>query len=195
MEQYHVTGNEYVSLPTIRERDGAVEGISCLYMGVRGMIEMLGNEGFVRPFLQCDGKAEAGTLSWQREHFWIPAFSSRNAGISFRCAYLAPIGERGFCLRLEAENEASSAHVIRIGVDGSWDETRHTVNEGIPLTMRMNIEKRSSFREPYAALSNCSASGTSSSASGVAASVSGAWISSGMTASVSEACSSSDSAS
>ena len=140
MEQYHVTGNEYVSLPTIRERDGAVEGISCLYMGVRGMIEMLGNAGFVRPFLQCDGKAEAGTLSWQREHFWIPTFSSRNAGISFRCTYLAPIGERGFCLSLEAENETSSAHVIRIGVDGSWDRTRHTVNESIPLTAGKTVK-------------------------------------------------------
>ena len=29
---YQVTGNEYLSLPTIRENDGAVEGVTFLYM-------------------------------------------------------------------------------------------------------------------------------------------------------------------
>ena len=43
MEQYQVTGNEYVSLPTIRESDGAIESISCIYMQFKGMLEM--NEG------------------------------------------------------------------------------------------------------------------------------------------------------
>ena len=28
---YQVTGNEYLSLPTIRETDGAVEGVTFLY--------------------------------------------------------------------------------------------------------------------------------------------------------------------
>ena len=42
MERYQVTGNEYVSLPTIRESDGAIEGISCLFMRLKGMIELKG---------------------------------------------------------------------------------------------------------------------------------------------------------
>ncbi len=148
MEQYQVTGNEYVSLPTIRESDGAIEGISCLYMGVKGMIEMTGKDGFIRPFLQCDGEAEAATHSWQREHFWIPSLFSDKGGISFRCTYLTPIGERGFCLRLEAKNGTSSAHEIRIGVDGSWDETLHTVNESIPLTAGKSV-KRSAWNHMF----------------------------------------------
>ena len=139
--RYQVTGNEYVSLPAIRESDGAVEGISCLYMSVKGMIEMTGKDGFIRPFLQCDGAAAALAPAWQREHCWIPSFFSNRAGIAFRCTYLTPMGERGFGLRLEAKNETPAAHEIRIGVDGSWDETLHTVNESIPLTAGKSVKK------------------------------------------------------
>ena len=148
MEQYQVTGNEYVSLPTIRESNGAIEGISCLYMSVKGMIEMTGRDGFVRPFLECDGEVAAWTPSWQREHFWIPSLLWDRAGISFRCTYLTPVGERGFCLRLEANNGTSSTHEIRIGVDGSWDETLHTVNESIPLTAGKSV-KRSGWNHMF----------------------------------------------
>ena len=34
---YQVTGNEYLSLPTIREEDGAVEGVTFLYMQAKGL--------------------------------------------------------------------------------------------------------------------------------------------------------------
>ena len=50
---YQVTGNEYVSLPAIRENGGAIESISCLYMNLKGMIELKGRNGLIRPFLQC----------------------------------------------------------------------------------------------------------------------------------------------
>ena len=36
---YQVTGNEYLSLPTIREADGAVEGVTFLYMQAKGLLD------------------------------------------------------------------------------------------------------------------------------------------------------------
>ena len=57
MEQYQVTGNEYVSLPTIRESDGSIESISCLYMQLKGMIELKGLNGFIRPYPRTGWKA------------------------------------------------------------------------------------------------------------------------------------------
>ncbi len=41
---YQVTGNEFVSLPTIRESDGAVEGLTFLYMQLKGLLEMRGGK-------------------------------------------------------------------------------------------------------------------------------------------------------
>lgn len=37
---YQVTGNEYISLHTIRESDGVVEGVTFLYMQVKGLLEL-----------------------------------------------------------------------------------------------------------------------------------------------------------
>lgn len=145
---YQVTGNEYVSLPTIREEDGAMEGISCLYMSVKGMIELKGNDGFIRPFFQCDGKEMRISPSWERSHCWIPSWVSDAGGIRIRCTYLTPVRERGFVIRIEADNHSGTAHEIRAGVNGAWDETLHTVNESIPITAGKTV-KRSGWNQMF----------------------------------------------
>ena len=146
--KYQVTGNEYVSLPTIREDDGAIESISCLFMNLKGMIELKGRNGLIRPFLQCGGQEIILTPSWSREHYWIPAFSSKAAGLVFNCIYLTPIEERGFVVRLEIKNQSHSACKIKTGVNGSWDETLHTVNESIPITEGKTV-KRSGWNDMF----------------------------------------------
>ena len=52
---YQVTGNEYLSLPTIRETDGAVEGVTFLYMQLKGLLEIRGDAGLIRPYVQAEG--------------------------------------------------------------------------------------------------------------------------------------------
>lgn len=132
--EYQVTGNEYISLPTIRNNDGAIESVSCLYMAVKGMLEMKGKNQFLLPFICCDDQSLALQPEWSRDHFWIPSFVSSGNGVLFHCIYLCPIGERGFILRLEAENHDDTDHHISIGVHGDCSETLHTINESIPLT-------------------------------------------------------------
>ena len=48
-QKYLVTGNEYLSIPTLRESDGAVEGIAFIHMGGKGMIGLVGDGA--RPLL------------------------------------------------------------------------------------------------------------------------------------------------
>lgn len=45
MPAYQVTGNEYLSLPAIREDTGAVEGLTVLHMGAKGLLELSGGDG------------------------------------------------------------------------------------------------------------------------------------------------------
>ena len=56
MEKYIPTGNERVSLPTIRESDGGIESISFLSMTLKGMLELRGNaeSALMQPFLQAE---------------------------------------------------------------------------------------------------------------------------------------------
>lgn len=144
MNAYQVTGNEYVSLPAIRESDGAAEGISCLYMQLKGMLELKGRDGLIHPWAACDGEALEMKPLWERSRFWIPSFRSG----SFRCTYLTPVGQRGFGMRLEMENADSAERVLTIGVEGSWDETLHTVNESIPLDAGRMV-KRSGWNHMF----------------------------------------------
>ena len=148
MDKYQVTGNEYVSLPTIREADGAVEGISFLMMGLKGMLELRGAEGLVKPWWACDGTEQPLAPKWRRDHCWIPGFASDGEGMRFNCMYLAPIGERGFGIRMTAENRSESARRIDIGLRGSWDETLHTVNESLPLESGRQV-KRSNWNHMF----------------------------------------------
>ena len=48
--QYQVTGNEYLSLPMIRETDGAVESITFLMMQLKGMLDLRGDPGLMCPY-------------------------------------------------------------------------------------------------------------------------------------------------
>lgn len=131
---YQITGNEYVSLPAIRETDGGVESISFLYMQLKGMLEMYGKDSLVRPYLRVNGQRCPLCPQWTRSHFWIPSFTAETEDVRFSCTYLSPLGERGFGLRLEAENRADHALTVRFGAEGEWEKTLHTVNESIPLT-------------------------------------------------------------
>ena len=137
---YQVTGNEYVSLPTIRENDGALESISCLYMNLKGMLELKGKDAFLKPAFHLDGKEVIGQpLTWKRTHCWIPSFSAGTDVFSFRGVYLTPIGERGFAIRLEAANHDSLPHELSISLRGEWEKTLHTVNESIPLLQGRSV--------------------------------------------------------
>lgn len=136
MPLYQVTGNEYLSLPTIREEDGAAEGLTLLHMGAKGLLELKGNETpFILPLIRIDGAEHPLTnLRWRRENAWAPVASDCTGGLSVTVSYLCPIGERGFLLRLEAQNEQAHAVDIWLGAKGQWTQTLHHVNETLPLT-------------------------------------------------------------
>ena len=64
--RYQVTGNEYLSLPTIRETDGAIEGVTFLYMRLKGMLEVRGDDALIRPGFSLDGEKLALHPVWRR---------------------------------------------------------------------------------------------------------------------------------
>ena len=131
--QYQVTGNEYVSLPTIRQTDGAIEGVTFLYMQAKGMLELRGKDGLIKPYVSIDGRRMSQTPQWHREHCWIPSMRRHSPVAAFECAYLTPMGERGFGIRMTAENASSRTVRVTIGMDGDWDSTLHEVNESTAI--------------------------------------------------------------
>lgn len=131
---YQVTGNEFLSLPTIRESDGAVEGITFLYMQVKGLLELRGNAGLIRPYWELDERRLPLRPVWSRAHCWIPSFTAEEQELRFSCTYLTPVGERGLILRLTVQNLGSAARAVRFGTEGEWAHTLHEINETTELT-------------------------------------------------------------
>lgn len=131
---YQVTGNEYLSLPTIREDNGAVEGITFLYMQAKGMLEMRGTQGLIAPYLAKGGERVTLNPKWNRIHYWIPCWTAEHNQIFMTCTYLTPMEERGLGIRICALNKGKTSASIRIGMNGSWDHTLHEINETVEIT-------------------------------------------------------------
>lgn len=140
-DKYLVTGNESISLPTIREADGSLEGISFLHMGSKGMLEMCGNKQmpFLRPYIKIDGiNVELTNLTWKRVHYWIPTFEAKAKDIILKCIILAPLKERGFCYRMEVINKGEKEQSIQFGLEGCWAQTLHSINESKEIDSKKN---------------------------------------------------------
>ena len=136
IEKYQVTGNEYLSLPTLRERDGAVEGLTFLHMGAKGMLELKGDESapLLRPFVTISRQETAlEDVSWSREHYWIPSFSAKAGTLKVTGTVLCPLNERAFFYRLKLCNDGQSSIRCGAGLMGFWAQTLHEVNEAKPV--------------------------------------------------------------
>ena len=147
---YLVTGNEYISLPTIRETDGALEGISFLHMGAKGMLEMRGADyaPFLQPYVLCDGEEQdLKNLVWQYEAYWIPCFTASVGNAKLCGQILAPLNERGFCYRLHLEGD-TEGHSWELGLRGCWGKTLHSVNESKEILTEKNLY-RSNWNHNY----------------------------------------------
>lgn len=130
MEKYIPTGNEYLSLSMINEKDGAVEELGFLYMAQKGAIELKGDCGmpFMRPFVKISGRKVAlSDMKWSRDCYWIPVLHANAGGLSLKITYLTPIGERAFAIRFDVAGECSSE--VTVGLEGRWARTVHLINE------------------------------------------------------------------
>ncbi len=130
MSNYIPTGNEYVTLPTLREADGAIEAVGFLYMAQKGMVELRGNEQLplMRPLVQVNGTIAALTnVTWTRDCYWIPKMTACAGAVRLQATYLTPVGERGFGVRLTVSADENVS--VRLGMDGCWAKSLHIVNE------------------------------------------------------------------
>ncbi|MCK9524696.1 MAG: glycoside hydrolase family 125 protein [Limnochordia bacterium] len=130
MGKYVVTGNEYISLPTINTADGSIEGVTFLHMGAKGLIHLKGSEKapLMRPVVLIDGQETTlENFVWERDHYWIPKFSAQAGDLRLRGTLLAPLGERGFIYRLSISSPQKA--VVSLGLQGCFGDVLLEVNE------------------------------------------------------------------
>ncbi|NMB01259.1 MAG: glycoside hydrolase family 125 protein [Firmicutes bacterium] len=134
MGKYFVTGNEYISLPTINTANGGVEGITFLHMGAKGLIHITGDEKtpLLLPKVVVDGqKVPLTNLRWSRADYWIPHFIAQAGPVEVSGCLLAPLGERGFVYQLHVKSK--QAATVTYGLEGYFGETLVEINEAKPI--------------------------------------------------------------
>ena len=133
------TGNEVVSLPEIRESDGAILSMTLLYMRYKGMISLTGSEDvpLFRPFIIRDGiRNPLANLKWNRHCHWIPSYDSKSEQIDINAIILAPLKERGFIYSFHIKNNGHEAANIEVGLEGLWSHAIHEINESKEIDAR-----------------------------------------------------------
>ena len=89
MPAYQVTGNEYLSLPAISEDTGAVEGLTVLHMGAKGLLELSGGDKpLIAPVWRVNGEEQTPALEWHRENAWVPVARGEAQGMTVALTYL-----------------------------------------------------------------------------------------------------------
>ncbi len=92
MSTYIPTGNEYLSFPTLRQEDGAIESLNVALMKLDGLLEVCGVGD--EPLIACPGmQKEAGRWNWRFRENWIPEFENTRHP-ALRGIFCAPPGER-----------------------------------------------------------------------------------------------------
>lgn len=130
MQHYIPTGNEFVSLPKLNELNAGIEDVTLLSMQYKGMIDIRGgrNMPLIVPFVKENGEEVPITdMVWTREHYWIPTMKGKAGKRTVKMTVLAPIGERGFVIRMELSGRKDGEVVW--GIKGKWESSYHCINE------------------------------------------------------------------
>ena len=96
------TGNEFISLPTIREADGAILSMNTLHMLRKGLVSFYGTDDlpFLMPYIEVDGtRTKFVNIKWSLLNNWIPVFTAAiegNANLEIQGTILTHAGEKGF---------------------------------------------------------------------------------------------------
>ncbi len=129
---YIPTGNTQVSLPQINEQNAAIEDITFLHMGLKGLVDIRGDEQqpLMRPFVKIGRQEQPLTnLFWQRKGYWVPTFNARCGALAVLGTILAPVNERGFIYRLTYKNTSDTELTAQLGLVGRFASAWHCINE------------------------------------------------------------------
>ena len=132
MEKFIPTGNEFISLPCIKEVDGSIDDLTFLLMQRKGMIELQGDWGtpLCKPYVRISGQEKVLTnrMVWSSVENWIPKFVATCSNVEASGMIICPNNERGFEYHLEVKNLTNEPMDLEFGFWGGLREVNHVIN-------------------------------------------------------------------
>lgn len=100
------TGNEWVSLPDVDPRTGAIGSVNVLWEGAPGLVEFRGADGpLLQPTLAIGGRPWSPRWTAEAVGGWLPRLTATDTGLGASLQIWAPPGRRGFVVGLTLTGE------------------------------------------------------------------------------------------
>lgn len=131
------TANDWIALPSIRARDGAIENFNVLSMRYRGLLEASGpkDKPLIAPFLSIEGERRPfSQLDWTLQGYWIPTGTMKADGVEARLTWVTPPGYRVAILRMTITNRRKTSATLGLGVDLNWAAMKRVTYAPAPLS-------------------------------------------------------------
>jgi hypothetical protein len=138
------TGNEYVSLPTIRANDAALENFNVLSFKHKGLLECAApkDQPLLQPQVTLNGQTLAlSGFSWDLLGFWIPVGSVSVGGLEIKVTYCSPQDGRCSFVRLQARNKKGAAVKLRLGLKVQWTALNRVIYASAPIRGERSFDK------------------------------------------------------
>jgi hypothetical protein len=136
------TGNQWIALPEIRARDGALLSFNVLSMHDRSLLQVVGTRGtpVLQPYFLVDGRPLAfRDPTWEMIEYWVPTAHLTVNGMDATLTYCAPIDARGAFLRLTLTNRRTTAVPVALGVKVSWGGLESVTYTPVKLTGKTTL--------------------------------------------------------
>jgi hypothetical protein len=117
------TGNDWVSLPTIRVTDGALVNFNVLSTRDRGLLQVDGEHDSpaLDPYFVVDGeRLPFHNPSWELIEYWIPVARLTVNGLEATITYCAPPTAHGAFIAMRFTNHTAKAVSVGLGLKASW---------------------------------------------------------------------------
>ena len=131
------TGNDWMSLPSIRAGDAALMDFNVISMRYRGLIEYAGARGqpLMKPFLNVGGvKKPLAGLRWSLRDYWLPTGMMEADGVRTSISYVVPSDSRAAIVRFQVTNIGGAPITVAPGMDVSWARTNRVTYSPESLT-------------------------------------------------------------
>jgi hypothetical protein len=135
-QPFELTGNHFVSLPTIDPGTGGIHSVNVLLRQLRGLLELASEPEYgvgrplIEPLLRGAGHGDTQPRDGQqlREALWLPCMVwELESGATLELEIVPPPDERGFVYLLRLKAPPDRPWGGEIGVQGRWRFTRRVI--------------------------------------------------------------------
>lgn len=142
MNKTFLTGNDYISIPSIIDKNANIKNINTLFSNYNGLIEIDSNDGnaILKPFITVNNKEIfLNDIKWFLDVYWIPHWEFTIDNIIIKGSLLAPLSTKSFICGYEIINNSDKDIFLKLGFKGNISSLNRIINNKEKMMLAKEI--------------------------------------------------------